>query len=228
VITKLIEQQLSYPAARTYREHKSLFIIIFSCVVFFIAELILGGGALSAKMGLIPAEFIMAGKNLLAQDPGLQNISELFTLIGTIFMHGNLQHILYNMAFLWMFGYLVIEICGQKSFLFVFLLTGMMGAMAHCALNQDSIVPLIGASGSIAGLQGAYFLMALKWHLPQADVWPISRPVSPDNLLIFSAIGLGFDFYSLMNHAATNVAYAAHIGGFISGALLGLFVLRRY
>jgi membrane associated rhomboid family serine protease len=154
-------------------------------------------------------------------------LHECLTLLTTIFLHGSFQHVLYNMIYLWLFGFVVSEIVGQGWMAFVLIVTGVCGALAHCYLNPDEILPLIGASGSVMGLEGMYLGMAIRWKLPNPDAWPLAHPIRPEQLAAVGIIGLAFDYIAVLQHVKSNVAYGAHIGGFIVGVFIGSLLIPR-
>lgn len=156
----------------------------------------------------------------------LEAARALSRLVTALFLHGDIRHILHNMAFLWAFGYLISEILGQWWALAIFLVCGICGNVLQVALNSESIL-IIGASGAICGFEGTYLGLALRWHLPWPDVWPLARPVPPLHLGAFAIIGFIADLYMLANHEQ-RIAYGAHIGGFLSGLAIALIVTSIY
>jgi len=152
---------------------------------------------------------------------------ELHTLITSMFLHGGILHIFGNMLYLWVFGNNVEDALGRGKFIIFYLATGLVAALAFIAVNPTSDVPLIGASGAIAGVLGAYLLL---W--PWARVYVIGFTIAA----IPAAVVVGFWFVlQLLNASvvwiagvAAETAYMAHVGGFIAGALLILPVwLKR-
>jgi membrane associated rhomboid family serine protease len=148
------------------------------------------------------------------------------SLITSMFLHGGWLHVIGNMWFLWIFGDNIEDTLGHGKYLLFYLLCGVAAALSHVALNPDSRVPTIGASGAIAGVMGAYlvkfprariltlvpiFFFFTLYELPAALVlafWFI--------LQIFS--GVGSVAYSQLSEGG--VAWFAHIGGFLTGVLL--------
>lgn len=173
------------------------------------------------KYSLIPARFFTAGLP-----------TNYFSLISTMFLHGNLQHVLSNMWILWLFGDNVEDRMGSLSFLCFYLLTGVLAGLVHVIFGSCSFLPTVGASGAIAGVMAGYMLL-----FPRARVLtliPIFIIPYFTTLPSFVFIGIWFitQFYygaiSLGNRAGCGgVAWWAHIGGFIAGMLLYRFFLKK-
>jgi membrane associated rhomboid family serine protease len=183
---------------------------------------------LSFVYGAVPVDITKSFVSLKNGDatPGVwRPFLNLFT---AIFLHGDAQHIIYNMVFLWAFGTLCAKHLGMWTALVLFLLCGAIGNIAQCWLNPNSPIPIIGASGGIMAFEGIYLGIAVRWVLPNPDVWPLAYPISPARMATFGVVGFGFDFYQLMNHTASNVAFGAHIGGFVSGFLIAWWITYRF
>jgi membrane associated rhomboid family serine protease len=149
----------------------------------------------------------------------------LFTPITAMFIHGGWFHILGNMLFLWVFGDNVEDAIGHVSYLFFYLLAGIAAAAAQILVDTGSGVPMVGASGAIAGVLGAYVVLYPRATIA-AVIFPFVFFVLP--IPAFVLIGLWF-FLQLLNGAAAigtavgaseGVAWWAHIGGFLAGLLL--------
>ena len=155
--------------------------------------------------------------------PDRLNIASIFT---SMFIHGGWLHILGNMWFLWVFGRGVEDILGHAKYLFFYLACGVAAAVAHVLINAGSTVPTIGASGAIAGVMGAYLV-----------TFPRARVVTLVFILIFITTvdipaaflllywfaiqffnGVGSVGYSQASQG--DVAWFAHVGGFITGIIL--------
>ena len=144
-----------------------------------------------------------------------------------MFLHGDVRHIVYNMVFLWTFGILTSELLGQWRTLAVFIVCGICGAVMHIVLNPDSSEPMIGASGAISGLEGVYLGLAIRWQLPDAEIWPLAYPVPAMHLGFFAVIGFIGDLMLFANHDE-QIAYGAHLGGFLSGLLIAAVITTIY
>jgi membrane associated rhomboid family serine protease len=154
------------------------------------------------------------------------------TLISSMFLHGSWSHVLGNMWYLWIFGDNVEDRMGHFRFLIFYLLCGIVAAFGQILIDPTSTLPTIGASGAIAGVMGAYFVL-----------YPQSRVLTLIPLIIFWEIVelpaiflLGFWFlmqlFSAGAIAATanshsgGVAFMAHVAGFVTG-LVGVFIFRK-
>jgi len=167
-------------------------------------------------LGMIPA--VIVGDARL--DPGLAIVPPVLTLITSMFLHGGWGHLFGNMLFLWVFGDNVEDSMGHGRFLGFYLLCGAVAAVAQIMVDAGSKVPVIGASGAVSGILGAYFVL----H-PRVQVWILAFAFIPVRLPTFVVLGLWFVMQLLMSFASQEgepemVAWFAHIGGFLAGALL--------
>ncbi len=150
-----------------------------------------------------------------------RNLRAVFT---SMFLHGGVMHLLGNMLYLWIFGDNIESICGHFRFLLFYLLCGVIAFFSHFIFDPFSQVPMIGASGAISGVLGAYAL-----RFPRARVH-VLIPLFPIIWLwrviaVPAALALGFWFLMqlfnvLVVGGGGGVAWLAHIGGFIAGMLL--------
>ncbi|MGI5921878.1 MAG: rhomboid family intramembrane serine protease [Syntrophomonadaceae bacterium] len=146
----------------------------------------------------------------------------------SMFLHGSWMHLIGNMWILWLFGDNVEDRMGKGNFVLFYIFCGLIAALAHYYVNPSSPVPVVGASGAVAGVMGAYFLMFKK-----ARVLTYIPPIFLFN--IPAIIYLGFwalsQLYSgtagLLTHNIGQIAFWAHIGGFLAGMILYRFFLRR-
>ncbi|MFO1151558.1 MAG: rhomboid family intramembrane serine protease [Alsobacter sp.] len=145
------------------------------------------------------------------------------TLVTSIFVHGGWLHLAGNMLFLQVFGDNVEDALGHWRFLLFYLLCGMAGGLAHAYAFPLSEQPLVGASGAVAGVIGAYLLL----H-PRALVWGLALNVIPLRIRAYWVLGLwgGVQLWHLVTGEQAGTAWWAHLGGFLAGIVL-LFVLRR-
>ncbi len=169
-----------------------------------------------ASYGVVPARF------------------QLTDLVTSVFLHGGWMHLIGNMWFLWIFGDNIEDILGRWRYLGFYLVSGIVAALAQVAVSPDSRVPMVGASGAIAGVMGAYllkfpharvltlvpiFIFFTTFELPALVIliyWFV--------LQLFSGFGQIGD----MHLARGGVAFFAHIGGFVAGmALISLAKTHR-
>jgi membrane associated rhomboid family serine protease len=146
-----------------------------------------------------------------------------------MFLHGGLMHLIGNMLYLWIFGNNVEEAMGHARFLAFYLLCGVAAAFSQAWLNPDSTLPMIGASGALAGVLGAYLLL----H-PRARVLvllPLGFFVQLMYVPAAFMLGLWFALQIVSSLMAApeegGVAWFAHIGGFVAGSALVLVFRRR-
>jgi membrane associated rhomboid family serine protease len=83
---------------------------------------------------------------------------------------------------------------------------------------------MVGASGAIAGLEGAYFTLVVRWEVPHATVWPLDGPVPAGRLALLAAINFVLDTGAFIGHSDQPVAYGAHVGGFLGGAFVAMVI----
>ena len=148
------------------------------------------------------------------------------TLVTYQFLHMDWLHLLSNMLFLWVFGDNIEDALGHVKFLVFYLACGVFAALAHLLFNFSDNGPLIGASGAVAGVMGAYILL-----YPHARVFVLARIVIPIPLPVPAFWMLGFWlatqlFYVLIG-SDEPVAWWAHLGGFAAGVVLAALLRRR-
>jgi membrane associated rhomboid family serine protease len=154
------------------------------------------------------------------------------TLITSMFLHGSWSHVIGNMWYLWIFGDNVEDRVGHGRFIVFYLLCGIVAALAQVAVDPGSQLPTIGASGAIAGMMGAYFVL-----YPQARVLTLLPWIFIQVVELPAVILLGFWFLMQLfsagaiavtaaSHGSGGVAFMAHVAGFAVGAL-GIFVFRK-
>lgn len=208
------------------RRHWSLFILVGIISVVFLFQIFVGTEGYAPFMAY-PIEIVRSWQMLQGGEFAWSDLSEFGTLISCTFLHADASHIVYNMIFMWLFAALAVELLGHAWMIVIFLVTGFCGSLCHVLLNADSFIPLLGASGALMGFEGAYLGMAVRWKLPDPHVFPLSRPIPPTNLVILAVVGVAIDWTSLMSHSQANVAYGAHLGGFVAGVFLTSFIARK-
>lgn len=146
------------------------------------------------------------------------------TLFTAMFLHGSPLHLAGNMLFLWIFGDNVEEVLGPFLYLIVFLTCGLIGSIAQIAVQPDSLIPTLGASGAIAGVMGMYVL----WFPHNRVRVLVFRFITEMPAILVIGLWIGIQvwagFGALRHPAGTGgVAYLAHVGGAATGLLAGLF-----
>jgi membrane associated rhomboid family serine protease len=149
----------------------------------------------------------------------------LLTTLTAAFLHGDGGHLIGNLLFLWIFGVVVFELCGWRWMLAVFFITAIGGSVGQILLDPESVVPVLGASGALMGLEGFYFGLATQKPRADSEVWPLARPVNSGELAAAGAVGLILDVVGVMG-PGQGIAFGAHIGGFVTGMLLSLIAGR--
>lgn len=139
-------------------------------------------------------------------------------ILFSMFLHGGFLHLGFNMLFLWIFGNNVEDSMGHVRFLIFYIVCGAAAALVHVVTNLNSRMPTVGASGAIAGIMGAY--VVLYPHARILALVPLFFYFSLVELPAFVFLGLWFLLQLLMARGGGNVAWFAHIGGFITGLLL--------
>jgi membrane associated rhomboid family serine protease len=175
--------------------------------------------------GLVPARYTNAQ---WAEWVGLSG-SPLPFLTG-MFLHGGWLHLIGNMWFMWIFGDNVEDRMGHFRFLLFYIVCGLGAALIHLWVNYESQIPTIGASGAIAGVLGAYFVMFPRSRI--VALVPIFIFIQLIELPAFIFLGLWFlmQFLNATQVSGMNVggiAFWAHVGGFVVGLLAHRFFLRR-
>lgn len=142
------------------------------------------------------------------------------TLYTSMFLHAGIGHLGGNMLYLWIFGNNIEDVLGKFRFILFYFICGTIAALGHIATDMDSQIPMIGASGAISGILGAYLMLfpfaRIKTFIFLGIFWTIARIPSIVLLIIWIVL-------QILNSLATDsggTAWFAHIGGFISGVLL--------
>ncbi len=142
------------------------------------------------------------------------------TLISCGLLHADITHIAGNMLFYWIFGALVGELIGWRWLLVIFFVSQLAGAVTHVVMNQEDYVPMLGASGMVSALMGAYLAMSIRWQLPDPHIWPIARPIPPANIALLALGFFAMDYTNLLGGTHDGIAYGVHVGGFAAGLFL--------
>ena len=149
-----------------------------------------------------------------------QTFNYWFSSISSMFLHGGVMHLGGNLLYLWIFGDNVEDEFGRFKFIIFYILCGIGAVVAQILFNTESNIPMIGASGAIAGTLGAYIVL-----YPKAKIYVFAWIVIFVKLLkipAFIVIGvwIGLQVMNVFDQGVSGVAYSAHIGGFICGVLL--------
>jgi membrane associated rhomboid family serine protease len=194
------------------------YLIIILCVIIFLVQLssqTYSSGQLFYSYGLIPS--VLMGNNKLPIE--LYSIPAYLTIFTSMFMHGGFMHLIGNMLYMWIFADNIEDSLGPKRFLVFYILAGIGAAMTQVLIDTNSQTPMVGASGAIGGVLGAYLI-----NHPNAKVLVLIPFGFFSQLIKIKALYvLGFWFILQFISSGGGVAYAAHIGGFISGIILILF-----
>lgn len=170
---------------------------------------------------IAPGEAVRLSQNIVCR---FWPEAEFFRLVTSMFMHGGWMHIIGNMWFLWVFGDNVEESMGPFRFGTFYILAGVIAAFFQAATDTSSVVPMVGASGAIGGVMGAYALLYPRHKIQTLVLFFIIR------LPAVFVLGWWFiiQFLSGLPHlgAKENVAFWAHIGGFLAGLIMATLMRR--
>jgi len=212
-----------------YKDDNPIHIIPFSTILIislnmlvFIMQLLSGEDSRSIvySYGAIPQNIIGFQSN--------QPIPASLTIFTSMFMHGGVFHIAWNMLYFWIFGNNIEERLGHIRFILFYLFCGVVAALSHILLSPDSNVPMIGASGAVSGMLGAYILL-----FPTSQVRTIVllgfyvtvvRIPALIVIGIWAIIQVVSGLLSQGNAAQGGIAFFAHVGGFVAG----LFTIKLW
>jgi membrane associated rhomboid family serine protease len=204
-------------------QYVTIAIIIINTAVYFLFETNLASHS--------PASFVDAfslkPRDIISLKSFLQHMPEQFRLITYMFLHGSVLHLLGNMVFLFVFGDNVEDAMGHVRFILFYLICGICAAFVHSIITSSPDVPLIGASGAISGVIGAYMML----H-PRIRVWVLFPiPNLPFLPLRFSAgfvigVWIAYQIFSALYLTGEATAWWAHVGGFFAGVIL-VTIMKR-
>lgn len=209
-------------------------LLLLGNMAVFVYQALLGPelGSFFYRFGAIPWEIShfqdLPGLTGTHQSP----IPNFLTLFTAMFLHGGFLHLAGNLLYLWIFGDNVEALTGHLRFPFFYLTCGLAAALTHVMLDPNSQIPMIGASGAVSGILGAYFIRFPKarvhvlFFIPFLMVRVIPVP---------AVLALGFwIFFQVLNGmgwigtgASDSVAWFAHIGGFAAGMVLIFFFQKK-
>ena len=179
------------------------------CVAVFIYQVSLPPRALEAfffQYGVIPAE-LTAGENYLS-------------VLTSMFLHGGFGHLFGNMVFLYVFGDNIEDAMGHISYLLFYLLCGIAAALTQVFLNPDSTIPMIGASGAISGVMGAYIVLFPRGNVRAIVFYAVMLVPAWIMIGVWFALQLFSGFSTLGGPDVGGTAFWAHVGGFVAGTIL--------
>jgi membrane associated rhomboid family serine protease len=201
--------------------------LIVLCSLVFLYEVSLPdkvGEAFVFQYGAIPASLFGHEANLPEDAAGFPIT---LTLLTSMFLHAGWMHLIGNMLYLWIFGNNIEDVMGHVRFVIFYVVCGIFAAMSHALTDPSSVVPMVGASGAISGVLGAYLLL-----FPRAQVLVII-PLGIFMRMMYVPAGFVLGFWFVlqllsgglsMGQPGGGVAWFAHVGGFAAGmALIGLF-----
>lgn len=196
------------------------YILIILNVAIFLLELLFD---FVGQLDPFVFEWAMVPENILAGN-------NLLTLFTSMFLHGGIMHIFGNMLYLFIFGNNIEDTIGHFNFLLFYLFCGLCASFLHILLTINPAIPTIGASGAIAGILGAYLVL-----FPRAKVdalvffffitW-VTLPAAAI-LIFWFVLQLFSGVWSIASITASGVAYFAHVGGFVAGAIIALPLRNR-
>jgi membrane associated rhomboid family serine protease len=202
----------------------TLGLIAANCLVFFLFQV---GWAMPVStealvsFAVIPAELL--GQTTATAPTQTVVLPERLTLLTYMFLHGNILHLVGNMVFLWVFGDNVEDAMGHVRFFFFYIVCGVFAGLAHAVMRQGSDIPMIGASGAVAGVIAAYLMLHPNVRVWILALFRIPLRVSAGFAL---AVWIVLQIVSVIFDEGGGTAWWAHIGGLIAGAVLIIFMRK--
>ena len=178
------------------------------------------------QINLPPYEMQMFVDRYDAEPDIIRSGNGLLNLITCMFFHGDWGHIIFNMLYLWVFADNIEQTIGNFTFVLYYLSGGVISALIHLYVESDSSLGLIGASGAISAVMGTYFILFPSSRIRTLFfVIPFKVPaVIFLGLWIYMQLNSGLDALNVSEGPGSNVAWWAHIGGFIYGVLVGIYI----
>jgi membrane associated rhomboid family serine protease len=199
--------------------------LVVTNVVLFLVQLFLGSKAevMINTFGFIPIRLMHPAAY------GYTVFEVAITLVTSLFLHGGFVHLIGNMIYLWVFGGAVEELMGHARYFLFFVAAGAIGSLTHTMLFPRSPVPSIGASGSIAGILGAFLI--LRPHARIITLFPlvVYWAMAEVRAALFLPVWFGMQFFNgalaiaaaQRTQEVTGIAWWAHVGGFVFGVIAG-------
>jgi len=197
-------------------------------VVIFIYEFSLGGGVRQfiSTYGVIPFNIINIHSHTICFETlNCYPVPAPITLFTAMFLHGGLLHLMGNMLFLWIFGNNVEGHLGHFRFTIFYIATGIIASIVHILMNVYSKTPMIGASGAISGILGAYIILYPKARIDTLIFFFFFIQII--KLPAFVFIGIWFLMQVISSSHGDGIAWYAHIGGFLAGISLILLSQKK-
>ncbi|MFZ5609138.1 MAG: rhomboid family intramembrane serine protease [Pseudomonadota bacterium] len=185
-----------------------------------------GGETLIYRYGLIPG--VLTGAVSLA--PEVAGLPPVLTLVTSMFLHGGFLHIAGNMLFLWIFGNNIEDSYGAPRFILLYFLSGLAAALAQVAQEPGATIPMIGASGAVSGVMGAYLRLFPRARVVTFVFLGFFFTIVRIRAFWFLGLWFGFQaFNALLTPLSPQggVAFWAHVGGFVAGLTLSYVLPRR-
>ncbi|WP_072395880.1 rhomboid family intramembrane serine protease [Hyphomicrobium sp. CS1GBMeth3] len=197
-------------------------LIAINVIVYFFETAQLDHQAI-ASFAIIPRELFDTSLLPIPVESVGPQFPERLTLLTYMFFHGDILHLAGNMLFLWVFGDNVEDAMGHIKYLFFYLACGVFAGLTHAWIDPTSEIPLIGASGAVAGVIAAYLVL----H-PRVRVWVLALKAIPLRISALFALGawIVMQVVMVLLPQAGPVAWWAHIGGLVAGAVLVVFLRR--
>ena len=199
--------------------------LVLGNAAFFIAQLILGARteSLIHTFGYIPARFVHP------ETYGYTHLEVAVTLVTSLFLHGGFVHLFGNMIYLWIFGPAVEEALGRVRYFVFYVVCGAAGSLTHTILFPQSLIPSVGASGSIAGILGAFLVLRPRARIVTLFPLVVYWAMAEIRAVIFLPVWFAMQFFNgalalasaQRTQEVTGIAWWAHVGGFLFGALVG-------
>lgn len=217
----------------TTKPYVTVGVIIACTLVYAIQHLLLSGYAeqLAYSLGVIPA--VLTGQEAMPAEIAL--LPAPATIFTSMFMHAGFLHLAGNMWFLWIFGNNIEDAMGHVRFVIFYLLCGVAAVFAQVLPNPGSIVPMVGASGAISGVLGAYMLLyprarvllglPVGFLIIQLGRWPALWVLAA--WFVMQLVMGSISATDIPGRTEGRIAFGAHVGGFLAGVLLVTLFKRR-
>jgi len=180
--------------------------------------------AFDQRFGAVPVAMWEAWRTFRESGLSREVVAAGVPLVTASYLHAGVGHLAGNMLFLWIFANVVAQTIGRGLLLVVYAVGGIVAVLVYVRTNPTSDVPMIGASGAVAALAGAYFTLVFRWEVPPVFVWPLAGAVPASRLAFLAIWNFILDTGAFVGHSQTHVAYGAHVGGFLGGALVAMVI----